>query len=105
MDPRMIPKNAPNGEYNYGEQDGTRRPNQAGVYFHPEANKFVETAGVQRPDGSIAYAQQTGKIQADAFAQLGYRPATEEQLQAYQAQKKDQATANRVAASRKTTAL
>lgn len=78
MDPRMIPKGS-SSEYNYGEQDGKARPNEPGVYYHPAAGKFIETTGTKRPDGSMAYAQDTGKIQADAFKQIGYRPATPEE--------------------------
>jgi hypothetical protein len=105
MDPRMISKGRPSGEYNYGEQDGSRRANEPGVYYHPQADKFVETAGAPRSDGSIAYAQHTGKVQADAFVQIGYRHATKEEATAYEARKKDQEKANRIEASRKTTVL
>lgn len=104
MDPRMIPKGS-SSEYNYGEQDGVRRPNVAGVYFHEQSGKFVESAGVKRGDGSIAYFQDTGKIQADAFVQIGYKPATEAQVKEYQAQKENQAKANRIEASRTTTVM
>lgn len=105
MDPRMIPKGAPNGEYTFGEQDGTRRANEAGVYYHPQADKFVETAGVKRQDGSMAHHRDTGKIQADAFVQIGYKPATDEQVSDYRAKQKDQETANRIEASRTTTVM
>lgn len=104
MDPRMIPKGGSN-EYNYGEQDGIRRPNQPGVYYHPQADKFVETAGQVRPDGETVYHAQEGKIQADAFVQIGYRPATKEELEAFKAKKKDQEKANRIAASRSSTII
>jgi hypothetical protein len=101
MDPRMNS----NGEYNWEERDGRKRPNEAGVYYHPQADKFVETGGQKRPDGTIAYAQNEGKIQADAFVQMGYRRANSEELKAYEAKQKDQEKANRIEASRKTTTL
>lgn len=101
MDPRLANK----GEYNFGERSGTALPNNPGVYYHPQANKFVETAGQRREDGSIAYFENSGKIQADAFAQIGYRAATDEERKAYEAMKKDQEKANRVEASRITTAM
>lgn len=104
MDPRMIPKGS-SQEYNYGEQDGKARPNEPGVYFHPQAQKFVETAGAKRPDGSVAYARATGKIQADAFAQLGYRPANEEEVAAYRAKQEAAEKVNRVEQSRTTTSM
>lgn len=104
MDPRMIPKGG-SQEYNYGEQDGQRRPNQPGVYFHPQAGKFVETAGVKRPDGSRSYATQEGKIQADAFVQLGYRPANEKELKEYQAEQEAKAKAQRIEDTRTTTVM
>lgn len=102
MDPRMIPKGAPNGEYNFGEQDGTRRANEPGVYYHPGAQKFVETFGVERPDGSVTYAKESGKIQGDAFVQLGYRPASEQELKEYAERKKESAA--RLAEKRKVAA-
>ncbi len=79
MDPRMNK----NGEYNWAERGG-RMPNRPGVYYHPQADKFVETAGQRRPDGTVAYAEEEGKIQADAFVQMGYRLATDEELVVYQ---------------------
>jgi hypothetical protein len=100
----MIPKGSAQ-EYNHDGQGGEARPNEAGVYFHPQAQKFVETAGVKRPDGSIAYAQGAGKIQGDAFTQIGYRPATDEELKEYRAQQKERAEAQRLKDSRKTTAM
>lgn len=104
MDPRMIPKGS-GPEYNYGEMEGKARPNEPGVYFHPQAQKFVETTGVKRPDGSRVYAQQAGKIQADAFVQLGYRPASEQELKEYQARQEATAKAERVEKTRKTTVM
>lgn len=104
MDPRMIPKGSAS-EYNYGEQDGKARPNEPGVYFHPQAQKFVETTGIKRPDGSITYARGAGKIQGDAFTQLGYRPANEEELKAYRADQEAKAKAERVKASSTTTVM
>ena len=99
MDPRMIPKGAPNGEYNYGEQDGTRQPNAPGVYYHPQAKKFTETAHVVREDGSKAYARDQGKIQGDAFTQIGYRPANEQELKEYEERKRESAA--KIEAARK----
>lgn len=101
MDPRMTK----NGEYNFGERDGTARANEPGVYFHPQAGTFVETAGQRLPDQAASYARDTGKIQADAFVQMGYRPATSEELKAYEAKLKDQEKANRIEASRTTTVM
>lgn len=104
MDPRMIPKGG-SAEYNYGEQDGKARPNEPGVYFHPQAGKFIETTGIQRSDGSVSYARDPGKIQGDAFTQLGYRPATEEELKEYRSQQEGKAKARRIEESRKTTVM
>jgi hypothetical protein len=104
MDPRMIPKGS-GPEYNYGEQDGKARPNEPGVYFHPDAGKFVETTGVKRPDGSMAYARDAGKIQADAFKQIGYRPATEQELKEYRADQEAKAEAERKKATATTTVM
>lgn len=104
MDPRMIPKGG-SPEYNYGELEGKARPNTPGVYFHPQAQKFIETTGAKRPDGSVAYASQEGKIQADAFVQIGYRPANDEELKAYRAEQEKKAKAQRIAGSRTTTAM
>lgn len=86
MDPRMIPRGS-GPEYNYDENTGgAARPNEPGVYFHPQAQKFIETAGIKRPDGSIAYSVDSGRVQGDAFVQLGYRPASDEELKEYRAQ-------------------
>lgn len=104
MDPRMIPRGS-SSEYNYGEQDGKARPNEPGVYFHPQAGKFIETTGVKRPDGSMAYSRDAGKIQGDAFTQLGYRPANEKELKEFRATQEEQARAKKIAESRKTTVL
>lgn len=104
MDPRMIPKGG-SREYNYGEQEGKALPNEPGVYFHPQAGKFVETTGVQRPDGSISYSKDQGKIQGDAFTQMGYRPANEEELREYRAQQEKKAEAKRKEKSSTTTVL
>ena len=104
MDPRMIPRGTAQ-EYNHDGQGGEARPNEPGVYFHPQAQKFVETTGIKRPDGSISYAQGAGKIQGDAFAQLGYRPANEEELKEYQARQKEKAEAQRIKDSRTTTVV
>jgi hypothetical protein len=101
MDPRLANK----GEYNFGERSGEALPNNPGVYYHPQADRFVETAGQRREDGSTAYFENSGRIQADAFTQIGYRPATKEELMAYEAKKKDQEKANRIEASRVTTAM
>lgn len=101
MDPRMAPK----GEYNFGEQDGTAVPNQPGVYFHEKAGKFVETTGVKRPDGSISYARDAGKIQGDAFTQMGYRPASEEEARYYHEAQKAAAIVKRKRLNSKTTAM
>lgn len=94
MDPRMIPKGS-GPEYNYGEQDGKVMPNTPGLYFHPQAQKFVETTGIKRPDGSMAYAQEAGRIQGDAFKQLGYRPASDEELREYRARQEKAAEEKR----------
>lgn len=104
MDPRMIPKGS-GPEYNYGEQDGKARPNEAGVYFHPQAQKFVETHAIRRQDGTSVYPQDSGKIQADAFVQLGYRPASEEELKEYRAGQEAKAKAQKVKENRTTTVL
>lgn len=104
MDPRMIPKGS-GPEYNYGELEGKARPNEPGVYFHPQAQKFIETTGTKRPDGSMSYARDTGKIQGDAFAQIGYRPATEEELKEYRAKQEATAEAQRKRATATTTVM
>lgn len=92
MDPRMIPKGS-SPEYNYGEQDGKARPNEPGVYYHPQANKFMETTGQKKPDGSMVYARDAGKIQGDAFVQLGFRQADEQEKRYY---REAQTAANKV---------
>lgn len=104
MDPRMVPKGG-SQEYNFGEQYGERQPNMPGVYFHPHAQKFVETAGIKRPDGSKAYHADQGKIQADAFVQMGYRPADEEESGYYKEAQKAAATVERIRNSRTTTVM
>jgi hypothetical protein len=103
MDPRMIPKGS-GPEYNSGDE-GQRPDNQPGVYFHPQAEKFIETAGQRRPDGSMAYNVDGGKVQGDAFTQLGYRPASEEELKQYEAEQAAKREMARINASRKTTTL
>lgn len=103
MDPRMIPQGS-SSEYNYAD-GGPRRPNDPGVYFHPGAQKFVETAGVRRPDGTLAYHQEPGKIQADAFVQMGYRPASKEEAEEYQARQKEIRQAEEKKAKSTTTTL
>jgi len=104
MDPRMIPKGSAS-EYNYGEQDGKARPNEPGVYFHPQAGKFIETTGIKRPDGSVAYSRDAGKIQGDAFTQLGYRPADQDEQRYYQEAQKAAAKVQAIKNSRKVTVL
>lgn len=104
MDPRMLPKGS-SPEYNTGEREGKAQPNNPGVYFHPHAQKFVETTGIKRPDGSVTYARGPGKIQGDAFTQLGYRPANEEELKEYRADQEAKAKAQRIKDSRTTTVL
>jgi hypothetical protein len=90
----MVPKGG-STEYNYGEKEGTALPNNPGLYFHPQAGKFIETAGVKRPDGSTSYATDSGKIQADAFVQFGYRPATAEEAKEYRARQEAEAAERR----------
>lgn len=104
MDPRMIPKGS-GPEYNYGEQDGKVRPNEPGVYFHPQAQKFIETTGIKRPDGSIAYASAPGKIQGDAFVQMGFRPASEQEREYYKSAQAAAAKAQKMRQSRTTTVM
>lgn len=101
MDPRMNQ----NGEYNFGERDGSRQANLPGVYYHPAADAFVETGGVKKSDGSIAYDQNTGRIQADAFVQIGYRLATDEEVKRYRAEQEKTAKAIKIVQSRTTTKL
>ena len=100
----------PKGEFNYDENapGGVGSVNEPGVYFHPGASKFIETAHTKRPDGSKAYVVDQGRIQADAFTQMGYRPAEEAELKEYQAQqaaaaaeKRKQETATTVSMSGK----
>lgn len=112
MDPRMIPKGAPNGEYNYGEQDGTRRPNEAGIYYHPGADKFVASTAAVDPEGNMmlrdgkpVFARNSGKIQADAFVQMGYRPANDKETAEYLARQKAAEEAKRKAKSKTTTVM
>lgn len=104
MDPRMIPKGS-GPEYNHDGQGGQAPPNEPGVYFHPQAEKFVETTGIERPDGSISYSKDAGQIQGDAFAQIGYRPANEEESRYHREAKKALAKAQALKKSRKTTVL
>lgn len=87
-------------EYNFGELDGKARANEPGVYYHPQADKFIETSAALNPDGTVrlvegkaSYFRETGLIQADAFVQVGYRPATDEEAKRYRAQKSETATA------------
>jgi hypothetical protein len=100
----MIPKGS-GPEYNYGEQDGKAAPNNPGVYFHPQAQKFIETTGVKRPDGSVAYARDPGKIQGDAFKQIGYRQASEEELKYFREAQAAASEVARIKASRTTTTI
>jgi hypothetical protein len=104
MDPRMMPKGSAT-EYNHDGQGGQARPNEPGVYFHPQAGKFIETTGIRKPDGSITYAREAGKIQGDAFAQIGYRAANGEEAEAYHQAQKAAATVQRIRESRTTTVL
>lgn len=104
MDPRMNPHGSKN-EYNFGERDGSARPNLPGVYYHPGADAFVETGGQKRPDGTMVYDQINGKIQADAFVQIGYRMATEEEVKRYRSQQESTAKAIKAAQTRTTTKL
>lgn len=104
MDPRMIPKGSAL-EYNHDGQGGEARPNEPGVYFHPQANKFIETTGIKRPDGSISYARDAGRIQGDAFVQIGYRPASEQEQGHFKAAQKAAATVQRIKQTRTTTAM
>lgn len=105
MDPRMIPKGS-GPEYNYDENNGGQgRSNEPGVYFHPQAQKFIETSRVQTPDNSVAYQPDQGRIQGDAFVQIGYRPATEEELKEYRAKQQEVAEAKRRTGNSKTTVM
>jgi len=103
MDPRMMPK----GEFNYDDNapGGVGRSNEPGVYFHPQAGKFIETAAIKRPDGSKTYSSAQGKIQADAFAQMGFRPANTEELKEYQARQAEAAEAKRKQENSTTTVM
>ena len=88
-------------EYNFGELDGKARANEPGVYYHPQADKFIETSAALNPDGSVrlnsegkaTYFRDTGLIQADAFVQAEYRPATDEEVKRYRAQQSETAKA------------
>jgi hypothetical protein len=104
MDPRLNDMRN-KGEYNYGEQDGTRRPNMPGVYYHEGADKFIETGGVKLPDGRTVHESASGKIQADAFRQMGFRPATAEEQAAYDAAQKAAARIKRINKTRTTTVI
>jgi hypothetical protein len=104
MDPRMIPRGG-SPEYNSGELEGKARSNEPGVYFHPQAQKFIETTGTKRPDGSMSYARDPGKIQGDAFTQIGYRQATKEEAGYHQAAKKAIETVQRIKRSSTTTVM
>lgn len=104
MDPRMIPKGSAT-EYNHDGQGGQARPNEPGVYFHPQAEKFIETTGMKRPDGSISYAKEQGKIQGDAFKQIGYQAANEEQQVYYKEAQKAAARVLALKKSRTTTVM
>lgn len=103
MDPRMIPKGS-GPEYNSSDE-GPRPDNQPGVYFHPQAERFIETAGQRRPDGSVSYNVDGGKVQADAFTQMGYRPASEKELKQYNAEQAAKREMARIKASRTTTTM
>lgn len=107
MDPRMVPKGGSDDEFNWDSNAfGNRgRAHEPGVYFHPQAQKFIETARVQTADGSVAYHPDQGKIQGDAFAQIGYRLATKDELKEYRAKQKEAAEAKRRNAGSKTTVL
>lgn len=104
MDPRMIPKGSAS-EYNNDSDGGIAPPNEPGVYFHPQAQKFIETTSIKRPDGSVVYAKGPGKIQGDAFTQLGYRPASEQELKEYRADQEAKTKAQKVKENRTTTVL
>lgn len=71
MDTSRIAK----GQQELEKQGDGRVVNKPGVYYHPQADRFVETAKLV-----------PGYIQADAFVQLGYRLATSEELVRYTAQ-------------------
>jgi hypothetical protein len=75
------------------------------VYFHPQAQRFVETAGQRRPDGSMAYNVDGGRIQGDAFVQLGYRPASEKELEEYRADQAAKRELARIKSASKTTVM
>jgi len=96
----MIPKGS-GPEYNASDE-GQRPDNQPGVYYHPQADRFIETAGQRRPDGSMVYNVDGGKIQADAFTQIGYRPATEKELKHYNADQAAKREMARIKATRTT---
>jgi hypothetical protein len=97
----MIPK----GSAPERPGDPGRRANEAGLYYHPQANRFMETAGQRRPDGSVAYDSQAGQIQGDAFSQIGYRPATKEEAAGYRADQEARAKAAEIKANSTTTVM
>lgn len=100
MDPRM---NTTSSGIEYNRNDvGRKGDNPPGVYYHPTADKFVETGGQKRPDGTMAYDQVVGRIQADAFVQLQYRPATPEEVKRYRAQQEATAKTLKAAESKTT---
>lgn len=106
----MIPQASKN-EYNWGERTG-RSPNTPGVYYHPEAKKFVETSFNTDVDGNPIlrngqpiYHQATGKIQADAFVQIGYRKATDEEIKLYRSERAKLAKTIKAVQSGKTTVV
>ena len=103
MDPRMIPKGGSDQEFT--DLENRRNPNPAGVYYHPQAKKFIETGGVKMPDGSISHDQLTGTIQGDAFSQIGFRPASKEELEEYRAQQEETAKRQAKRAKSTTTSL
>lgn len=100
MDPRMIPKGqAPE------EQGDGRRNNAPGVYYHPQADKFIETTGIRRPDGSMSYSDNDGRIQADAYVQIGYRKANDQEASDYRARQEAVREASRKRSTSTTTVL
>lgn len=83
-----------NPQYNRGQQDlenqgDGRARNTPGVYFHPEAGKFVETS-----------ALVPGHVQADAAVQIGYRKATDKEAEEYQKMVADSKKATKIAETR-----
>jgi hypothetical protein len=103
MDPRMIPKGGSSEEFT--DLENRRNPNLAGVYYHPEAKKFLETGGQTMPDGSVAYDLVGGTIQGDAFRQIGFRAATDEEAAQFHADKEAQRQKARKESSSTTTSL